>query len=177
MENTKLQSAVLPIPAVWVGLTPFVHAGQRGSFETPAPTALTSFNHAVAMDCMSFDSLRLSVRIRAIRAIRITISEDAVSRRAFLVIRFGNHLLALISTSSESVPFSDHQWLKTPLFGHSVAAAPRWVIRGEPPRDFETVSFQKFPPLSVSLAIFESLSGVRNVQFTRCRSNKSLKPF
>jgi hypothetical protein len=65
-----------------------------------------------------------------IRVIRITLSEDAVSLRAFLVIRFGNHLLALISTYSESVPISDHQWLKTPLFGHSVAAAPRWVFRG-----------------------------------------------
>jgi len=67
-----------------------------------------------------------------IRVIRITISEDAVSLRAFLVIRLGNHLSALISAFSESVPISDHQWLKTPLFGHSVAAAPRWVIRGQP---------------------------------------------
>jgi hypothetical protein len=68
----------------------------------------------------------------SIRVIRLTISEDAVSLRALLVIRFGNHLLPLISTYSESVPISDHQWLKTPWFGHSVAASPRWAIRGQP---------------------------------------------
>jgi hypothetical protein len=62
-----------------------------------------------------------------IRAIRITLSEDAFSLRAFLVTRLGNHPLALISPYSESVPISDHQWLKTPLLGPSVAAAPRWA--------------------------------------------------
>jgi hypothetical protein len=65
-----------------------------------------------------------------IRVIRIPMSEDAVSLCALLVIRLGNHLLALIFTYSESVPISDHQWLKTPLFGHSVEAAPHWEIRG-----------------------------------------------
>jgi len=65
-----------------------------------------------------------------IRSLRAAISEHAVFLRVFLVIHFGNHLLALISTYSESVPISDHQWLKTPLLGHSVAAAPRWVICG-----------------------------------------------
>jgi hypothetical protein len=47
------------------------------------------------------------------------------------VIRLGNHFLALLSTYSESMPIRDHQWLKTLLFGHSVAAAPRWAIRGQ----------------------------------------------
>jgi len=62
---------------------------------------------------------------KCIRVIRITIYEDVVLLGAFLVIHLGNHLLALISTYSESVPISDHQWLKTPLLGYSVAAAPR----------------------------------------------------
>ena len=43
----------------------------KGAFVAPACTALMPLDHAVALDCMNLDSLRLQDRIRAIQAMRV----------------------------------------------------------------------------------------------------------